>query len=239
MMGLAFLVSKIEISAGFCKKKAIFERNPENPRRQMKTGFSIRDARPEDAPFLARCIMAGMHFYDFETDIPAAADLYERLVVCERREDLLYSYRYTRVAESEGVPAGSLLSYPGAIYRELRHRTFRELWPELARMDAESDMETDPGEYYLDSLAVHPSFRRRGIGRALLQDGIREGERQGFRKIALVADSGMPHLIRLYASLGFKLADRRHVFGVDFQRMVYEGAALISPDSPFPGTPAV
>ncbi|MBR5403592.1 MAG: hypothetical protein IK113_05155 [Bacteroidales bacterium] len=26
----------------------------------------IRDARPEDAPFLAKCIMSGMHLYDFE-----------------------------------------------------------------------------------------------------------------------------------------------------------------------------
>ena len=25
----------------------------------------IRDARPEDAPFLAKCVMAGMHYYDF------------------------------------------------------------------------------------------------------------------------------------------------------------------------------
>lgn len=188
----------------------------------MKAGFEIRDARPENAPFLAKCIMAGMHFYDFETEIPSAADIYERLVVCERRDDLLYSYRYTRVAEADGILVGSLLSYPGAIYRELRHRTFCELWPELARMDAESEMETGPGEYYLDSLAVLPSCRHRGIGRALLQDGIREGKRLGFRRIALVADSGMPHLIRLYASIGFKQADRRRVFGVDFQRMTYD-----------------
>ena len=26
---------------------------------------TIRDARPEDAPFLAKSIMAGMHVYDF------------------------------------------------------------------------------------------------------------------------------------------------------------------------------
>ena len=26
----------------------------------------IRDARPTDAPFLAECILAGMHLYDFE-----------------------------------------------------------------------------------------------------------------------------------------------------------------------------
>ena len=46
----------------------------------------IRDARPDDAPFLAKCIMAGMHFYDFESGIPEEDDLFRRLTACERRE---------------------------------------------------------------------------------------------------------------------------------------------------------
>ena len=95
-------------------------------------------------------------------------------------------------------------------------------WPDLARMDAESEMETGPGEYYLDSLAVVPSCRHHGIGKALLLDAIRKGERLGYDRIALVADSGMPHLVRLYESIGFVPADHRHAFGVDFQRMIYE-----------------
>ena len=184
--------------------------------------YIIRDARPDDAPFLAKCIMAGMHFYDFETDIPDESDIYERLIECERREDLLYSYRYTRVAEMDGTPVGSLLSYPGEIYRVMRHKTFSELWPDLAQMDAESEMETGPGEYYLDTLAVLPSYRHHGIGKALLVDGIQKGESLGYDRIALVADSDMPHLVRLYESIGFVPADHRHAFGVDFQRMIYE-----------------
>ncbi|MBR1435291.1 MAG: hypothetical protein IJ584_09285 [Bacteroidales bacterium] len=86
--------------------------------------LTIRDAIPADAPFLAGCIMAGMHFYDFETPVPKQEDIYVRLIECERREDLLYSYVNTRVAEEDGVVAGSLLSYPGDIYRDLRRKTF-------------------------------------------------------------------------------------------------------------------
>ena len=141
--------------------------------------YIIRDAHPEDAPFLAKCIMAGMHFYDFETDISEETRIYERLIECERRDDLLYSYRYTRIAEKDGIPVGSLLSYPGDIYQELRHKTFGELWPDLAQMDAESEMETGPGEFYLDSLAVLPQYRCLGIGRALLMDGMVTGDRFG------------------------------------------------------------
>ena len=71
--------------------------------------LSFRDATPSDAPFLAKCIMAGMHFYDFETQIPSERDIYDRLVECERREDLLYSYARTRIAEVDGTVAGSSL----------------------------------------------------------------------------------------------------------------------------------
>ena len=48
---------------------------------------TIRDARPSDAPFLAKCIMAGMHFFDFETDIPEEVDIFRRLVESEGREE--------------------------------------------------------------------------------------------------------------------------------------------------------
>lgn len=47
--------------------------------------MTIRDARPEDAPF--------------ETEVPQNEALYRRLIDCEQREDLLYSYKYTRMAE--------------------------------------------------------------------------------------------------------------------------------------------
>jgi ribosomal protein S18 acetylase RimI-like enzyme len=195
-------------------KLDVYEKRPE---------VTLRDAREEDAPFLAKCVMAGMHFYDFEEEMtPEAAAIYERLVACERRTDLLYSYVHTRVAEVNGVPAGSLLAYPGEPYKELRHKTFAECWPDLASLDTESEMETGPGEYYLDTLAVVPAYRKHGIGHRLLEDAIGRGRALGYGRIALVADPQYPHLLELYASLGFEPEEKRRVFGVDFQRMVIE-----------------
>lgn len=187
----------------------------------LQKSIIIRDARPSDAPFLAKCIMAGMHFYDFETEVPGDDDIYRSLVGSERRDDLLYTYRNTRVAELGGSAVGALLSYPGEIYKDLRDKTFAELWPDFFSTHGGSDLETCPGEYYLDSLAVLPSFRGQGIGRALLMDGIQKGIRLGYCKIVLLADADMPDLVRLYGSIGFKPAGYRHAFGVDFQRMVF------------------
>ena len=183
----------------------------------------IRDARPEDAPFLAKCIMSGMHLYDFE-EHPSdqIAEILSGLTNCETREDTLYSYRNTRVAEVNGLLAGALLSYPGEEYQTRKERTFREFWPEYFSEHADDDPETDPGEWYLDSLAVIPEYRRMGIGKALLEDGIRKGLSQGFNRVALVADPEYPHLVRLYKSLGFAPDGTRHAFGTDFLRMVLQ-----------------
>ena len=123
--------------------------------------FTIRDAGPEDAAFLAKCVMAGMHYYDFEPIKPEMEGFYQSLVDCERRTDLL------------------------------------------------------------DTLAVVPEYRHRGIGRALLEDGIRLGKSKGFDLITLVVDSDMPDLVRLYKSVGFRSHDHRRIFGVDFLRMAY------------------
>lgn len=184
--------------------------------------LTIRDAVPADAPFLAQCVMSGMHFYDFESEKPDATDIYESLIQCGRSEEYLYSYVRTRIAEVDGAVAGALLSYPGDDYLELRNKTFSRFWPDFAARNAHSDPETDPGEYYLDTLAVRPEFRRLGVGRALLKDGIRRGIQAGYSRITLAADSEIPHLIHLYQAVGFVPAEKRFTFGVEFQRMIYQ-----------------
>ena len=186
--------------------------------------IQIRDATPEDAPFLAKCIMAGMHFYDFETEIPEDRRMFERLVESESSAGWLDSYENFRVAEVNGVPVGALQSLPGDDYRELRRKTFAALWPESVQMEAESDQEADPGEYFIDTLAVLPAYRRQGIGSALIRDAISQGMARGYQKISVTVDNDMPELLRYYADFGFEPADHRRTFGVDFLRMVYSCA---------------
>lgn len=185
--------------------------------------LNIRPARKEDAQFLAKCIMAGMHFNNFEDNNSSELqDMLKCLTDCEERPDTIYTFKHTRVAEIDGVPAGSLLSYPGEIYKEVRTRTFREIWSDMGDVDNDSEQETGPGEFYLDSLAVHPDFRGKGIGRALMLDGIEKGKSLGYKKIALLVDEDYPHLVKMYSSIGFHEDGHRHVFGVNFLRMVFE-----------------
>ena len=183
--------------------------------------MTIRNATSSDAPFLAKCVLAGLHYYDFESEFPKDKDIFQRLTECEQRGDLLYTYRNSRVAEVDGQLAGALLGYPGEIYKELRHRTFTELWPDFEALDTDSEQETGPGEFYIDSVAVVPAYRGRGIGRALIQDAIQRGIGLGYTKITLLVDPEIPHLISLYSSIGFTISGQCHAFDVDFRKMVY------------------
>ena len=85
-------------------------------------GIIIRDARPSDAPFLAECIFAGMHLYDFEKIVnDDLADAMENITQSEGREDTLYTYSRTRLADSDYPHLIRLYESIGFVHAEHRH----------------------------------------------------------------------------------------------------------------------
>ena len=139
--------------------------------------------------------------------------------VCQR-DDTLYSWCHTRLAvNGEGVPVGALVAYPGDGYMECRARTFA-LLESLITFDVEQmDAETRDGEYYLDSLAVLPQWRGRGIARRLLTMAQAEAQRMGRPAILACAPDNVGAR-RLYESLGFREEGHMYIFGEDYLRMV-------------------
>lgn len=198
----------------------------------------IRNARPEDAGFIARTVLEGVGYAAFD---PSAAGLPVELSagtiplssavdvftgICGR-EDTLYSYRRTRVACVGDVPVGALVSYPGEENAALRIFTWRLLNDGYSEGDTEAECE--PGEYYLDSLAVHPDFRgqvfdcqgsRGKAGHLLMTDGIRCGQARGFSLTSLIAAEDSPRLQHYYEQLGFRPVRRILFFGHPYVRMV-------------------
>lgn len=86
-----------------------------------------------------------------------------------------------------------------------------------------------PGEFYLDSLAVLPEFRRMTfeyagstdrIGHLLMLDGIEEGRRKGLHRISLIVDKAKPRLNSYYSALGFRPDGEVLFFGHLYNRMV-------------------
>lgn len=214
--------------------------------------FSIRDASPSDGEFIARNVLAAMG-YDVFTD--AAADSRIEVgsaslniqdavkvfgEVCAR-PDTLYSYTRTRVACVDGKAVGTLTAYSGDDYQPLRGFTWGLLNTVFATAegissdeDVASEMpdtepECLPGEFYLDSMAILPEFRRMTfeyagstdrIGHLLMLDGIEQGRRKGFPRISLIVDKAKPRLFTYYSALGFRPDGEILFFGHLYDRMI-------------------
>lgn len=182
-----------------------------------KSGAIIRRATRDDVAFVAECVLASVDLYDFKEE-SIEKDIAE--LVCGR-EDTLYSYRNAEIAVLDGVPAGCLVSYDGASYLEARRLTFKYFRDAGRSMD-ESEMETGPGEYYLDSMAVKPEFRGLGIGLELLWNAVRRAQEEGFERITLLVSKDKPELRKYYSRLGFIPKTDIYAFGESFLKMSHE-----------------
>ena len=181
----------------------------------------LRDATSEDAPFIARVVLAGIEMLDMDAALPDnQRDLYEHLVGICRMDDTLYSFRNTHIAEVDGCAVGALVAYDGARYAKMRERTFG-LVMQTSGMDLNHNaMETGPGEFYLDSMAILSEYRGAGIGKKLMRDRVDFALSNGFQKVTLLVDKDKPRLQKYYESLGFVFSEEMFVFGSWYNKLM-------------------
>ncbi len=79
---------------------------------------------------------------------------------------------------------------------------------------------TKDGEWYLDSLAVHPSFRKKGIAGLLIGQTLEIAEALGFTTVSLIALASADRLVAFYEACGFHPEGHLNCFEHDYLRMV-------------------
>ena len=180
----------------------------------------LRDATLDDAPFIARVVLAGIDMLDMDAALPdEQRAIFEHLIKICRMDDTLYSYLNTRIAEIDGNPVGALVAYDGACYAKMREKTFG-LVQQTSGMDlSHNAMETGPSEYYLDSMAILSEYRGIGIGKLLMRDRVDFAFNNGFQKVTLLVDKDKPRLQRYYESEGFAFDEEMFVFGAWYNKM--------------------
>lgn len=154
------------------------------------------------------------------TALDLSADDLTRAVGCCSDPRSIYSWRRALVAKVDGRAVGCIIAYDGADYLRLRERSWAMIWPEFdaSRLKGIA-LETGAGEFYLDSMAILPQFRGRGLGKALMLAAIAQGRQRGFRQFALIVDVDKPRLQQYYQSIGFTPADSIDFFGHRFNRL--------------------
>jgi len=180
----------------------------------------LRDATLDDVPFIARVVLAGIDMLDLDATLPdEQRGIYEHFIEICRMDDTLYSYCNTRIAETDGKRVGALVAYDGVRYAWMREKTFG-LVKQTSGMDlSRNAMETGPGEFYLDSMAIFPEYRGAGIGRMLMRDRVDFALNNGFSKVTLLVDKDKPHLQKYYESEGFAFVGEMFVFGSWYNKL--------------------
>jgi DNA-3-methyladenine glycosylase I len=132
-----------------------------------------------------------------------------------------YSYRNALIAEVDGSPAGVIVTYDGARLEELRSETIRIVRKYKPNFTFSED-ETEPGEYYIDTLCVLPQYRKMGIATKLITTIHTKAIAEGHTKLGLIVDIDNPTAERLYTKIGFKRVGTRIFSGHKMWHLVYE-----------------
>lgn len=180
----------------------------------MTDVISFRNATIDDALFIARGFHMAMLYDDASEE--QISNFARNICV---RDDVLYSWRNTIIAEVDGKPAGMLTAYDGRYYHGMRIKTMALVKQHLGVEFPGMEDEAVAGEYYLDSLAVMPEYRGRGIGRKLLEQGIESGKDINL-DVTLAVDPINDRAKVLYQSLGFKPSGTLFIFGHDYEKMI-------------------
>lgn len=138
-------------------------------------------------------------------------DFYQMMVDLVLMDDSQYSYRNAFVAVDETATegnveyapiAGAIVAYDGADLHRLRRRFQEEALRQLGMDYSQMDDETQPGEFYIDSLAVYPEYRCKGVATLLLRH-ITKHAATLCLPAGLLVDKGNPNAEKLYRSVGF------------------------------------
>ncbi len=174
--------------------------------------IQIIDSRKCDAPLIARSIMEAVGddiCQSLAGDNHTLSDVERLFVILAEMDDSQYSYRNSLTAiGDDGKAVGVCVSYDGAMLHELRAAFFINVEKELGiKMDGVED-ETDCCEFYIDTLAVLPEYRGKGIASALIKATVDKASAVG-KPVGLLVDKDNIMARRLYENLGFRQVGER------------------------------
>lgn len=181
--------------------------------------ITLRNARPEDAPFIAQCIVWAVG-EEIAGSLASVApghtldDVKAMFASLAQGREAQYSYLNTIVAADEADrPVGAVIVYDGALLRKLQKAFPPAAERFLGFSPTSLPEECLPDEVYIDTLAVSPGQRGQGIARRLLEGAIERAREMG-KPAALLVDKDNHRARKLYDSMGFTPAGERPFGGV-------------------------
>lgn len=165
----------------------------------------IRPATPNDAPAAIQLLFLAMEDIARKisgtNDMQVVTHIFEHLF---REPGNQYSFENTLLYDAGNGVSGMIVGYDGGKLHQLRKPVLDYIrWQTGAGVCPED--ETQPGEFYLDSIAVAPGNQGKGIGGQLIDAAVARAAGEGMRKAGLLVSTDNPAAQRLYERMGFKV----------------------------------
>ncbi len=174
--------------------------------------ITIRAGQRDDAEFIATVVCMALD------STPEEHPLYPVFRELAGRDKAQYSYRNALIAEVDGRRAGGIVGYDGARLHELREPIYALIQQQLGQ-DIVIEEEISAGEFYLDSVAVLPEYRNKGIGAALLTTLRDKAFSEGHKYVGLLVDTENNRAEALYRTIGFERVNATTFLGIPMWHM--------------------
>lgn len=178
----------------------------------------IRKASLEDSKSIATYLLLAMEsiIYTFigEQDTIKAVDF---LLYFTEKENNQYSYQNCWIVEDKNQIIAAVNLYDGGKLYKLRKPITDYLTTHFVQ-NLNIEDETESGEYYIDSLGVHPQYQGKGIGSKLLLFLIKEYSYQN-QPLGLLVDEENPLAKKFYLKLGFKSVGKKKLMGKNMEHL--------------------
>ncbi|MES2060719.1 MAG: GNAT family N-acetyltransferase [Bacteroidota bacterium] len=181
----------------------------------------IRPAQPTDAPAIARLIVLAMgklaaKFANSNNGQKQLA-LFERFIALTGNQ---YSYNNILVWDEAGEVCGMIIAYDGAKLDELR-KPFLQYTTTQLGFTGQPEDETQPGEYYIDCLAVDAAHQGKGIAKKLIKALFERAARLNHQTVGLLVSKGNDKAKKLYTDLGFEVKGDKALLGGLHEHLQY------------------
>lgn len=113
------------------------------------------------------------------------------------------SYENCFVCDIDGRIVGTILVYYGAHAEELDLPLLNRLRKVRNDLTLKIEKEADAGDFYIDTLAVNQSFRKQGIGTALIQFAEQYAVKKGYTRMSLAVEGSNLKAQSLYKKMGY------------------------------------
>lgn len=183
----------------------------------------IRKATPKDAQFISPLLLLAMQDIVFQIiGMKQENTAREFMLHFIKRENNQYSYQNCFVAEENYNVIAAVNLYDGSKLKELR-KPIIEYIHKCFGTNLQIEDESGPGEYYIDSLGVNPSWQGKGVGTKLLQFLINEYVNLNKQTLGLLVDENNPNAKKLYLKLGFSPVGKTLFLGKPYDHLQIKG----------------